>query len=64
MGLFQGHSVTLLRIFPYASIKFIALEQYRAILMPTKESRNSASKQFVAGSLAGKIMKKAKNIKF
>lgn len=31
LGLFQGHSVTLLRIFPYASIKFVAYEQYRAV---------------------------------
>lgn len=31
MGLFQGHSVTLIRIFPYAAIKFVAYEQYRAV---------------------------------
>lgn len=31
LGLFQGHSVTLIRVFPYASIKFIAYEQYRAV---------------------------------
>lgn len=31
IGLFQGHSVTLLRIFPYAAIKFVAYEQYRAV---------------------------------
>lgn len=31
LGLFQGHSVTLIRIFPYASIKFVAYEQYRAV---------------------------------
>ncbi|KAI9019431.1 mitochondrial carrier domain-containing protein [Phycomyces nitens] len=52
MGLFQGHSVTLLRIFPYAAIKFVAYEQYRALLMPTKQNETPA-KQFVAGSLAG-----------
>ncbi|KAI9315350.1 mitochondrial carrier domain-containing protein [Dichotomocladium elegans] len=51
-GLFQGHSVTLIRIFPYASIKFVAYEQYRALLMPTKRDE-TAAKQFVAGSLAG-----------
>ncbi|KAL0082897.1 putative mitochondrial carrier protein [Phycomyces blakesleeanus] len=51
-GLFQGHSVTLLRIFPYAAIKFVAYEQYRALLMPTKQAETPA-KQFVAGSLAG-----------
>ncbi|EPB86538.1 hypothetical protein HMPREF1544_06705 [Mucor circinelloides 1006PhL] len=53
MGLFQGHSVTLLRIFPYAAIKFVAFEQIRAILMPTPETRNSSTRQFIAGSLAG-----------
>ena len=26
-GLLQGHSATLLRIFPYAAIKFIAYDQ-------------------------------------
>jgi hypothetical protein len=31
VGLFQGHSVTLIRIFPYAAIKFVAYEQYRAV---------------------------------
>ncbi|ORX57381.1 mitochondrial carrier [Hesseltinella vesiculosa] len=52
MGLFQGHSVTLLRIFPYAAIKFVAYEQYRAILMPTK-AHETSRRQFVAGSMAG-----------
>ena len=27
LGLFQGHSATLLRIFPYAAIKFMAYDQ-------------------------------------
>ncbi|KAI9499650.1 mitochondrial carrier domain-containing protein [Zychaea mexicana] len=52
LGLFQGHSVTLLRIFPYASIKFVALEQFRALLIPTK-AQETAAKHFFAGSLAG-----------
>ncbi|KAI9485677.1 MAG: mitochondrial carrier domain-containing protein [Benjaminiella poitrasii] len=52
LGLFQGHSVTLLRIFPYAAIKFVAYEQYRAILMPTRAQETSRL-QFIAGSLAG-----------
>jgi hypothetical protein len=30
-GLFQGHSVTLLRIFPYAAIKFVAYEQFKTV---------------------------------
>ncbi|KAI8973678.1 mitochondrial carrier domain-containing protein [Mycotypha africana] len=52
IGLFQGHSVTLIRIFPYAAIKFVAYEQFRAILMPTR-AQETPSKQFIAGSLAG-----------
>ena len=27
LGLFQGHSATLLRIFPYAAVKFMAYDQ-------------------------------------
>lgn len=30
-GLFQGHSATLLRIFPYAAIKFMAYDQLEAV---------------------------------
>jgi solute carrier family 25 protein 16 len=30
-GLFQGHSATLLRILPYAAIKFVAFEQIRHV---------------------------------
>jgi solute carrier family 25 protein 16 len=35
-GLFQGHSATLLRIFPYAGIKFMMYEQFKVYMMPTK----------------------------
>eukprot|EP00842_Homolaphlyctis_polyrhiza_P003968 jgi/Hompol1/4572/HPOL_003713-RA len=52
-GLFQGHSATLLRIFPYAAIKFMAYEQIKAKMMPTKRDETSFRK-FLAGSLAGK----------
>ncbi|CEG66330.1 hypothetical protein CU097_012319 [Rhizopus azygosporus] len=52
IGLFQGHSMTLIRIFPYAAIKFVTYEQYRAILMPTR-AKETPAKQFIAGSLAG-----------
>ncbi|KAG9302494.1 hypothetical protein G9A89_007198 [Geosiphon pyriformis] len=48
-GLFQGHSATLIRIFPYAAIKLFLLEQ---LLMPRREEETSA-RQFIAGSLAG-----------
>lgn len=51
-GLFQGHSVTLLRIFPYAAIKFVAYEQIRTILIPT-DTYETAARRFLAGSLSG-----------
>ncbi|KAF9094363.1 hypothetical protein BGX29_005228 [Mortierella sp. GBA35] len=51
-GLFQGNSATVLRIFPYAAIKFMAYEQYRSLLMPTRRDE-TPYKKFVAGSMAG-----------
>ncbi|KAK6454661.1 mitochondrial carrier protein [Scheffersomyces xylosifermentans] len=51
-GLYQGHSVTLLRIFPYASIKFVAYEQIRTLLIPN-DNYETAARRFMAGSLSG-----------
>lgn len=51
-GLFKGHAATLLRIFPYAAIKFVAYEQFRAVLIPN-DSDEVPWKRFAAGSLAG-----------
>ena len=51
-GLFRGHSATLLRVFPYAGIKFLAYEQFRAALIPSKDHETPA-RRFVSGSLAG-----------
>jgi len=51
-GLFRGHSATLLRIFPYAGIKFLAYEQVRAIIIPSRE-HETAVRRFASGSLAG-----------
>ncbi|KAF9938873.1 hypothetical protein BGZ67_010276 [Mortierella alpina] len=51
-GLFQGNSATVLRIFPYAAIKFMAYEQYRSLLMPTRRDETPYRK-LVAGSMAG-----------
>ncbi|KAF2716014.1 mitochondrial carrier [Polychaeton citri CBS 116435] len=51
-GLFRGHSATLLRIFPYAGIKFLAYEQIRALMIPTKEQETHV-RRFITGSLAG-----------
>ncbi|KAK9708894.1 coenzyme A transporter [Basidiobolus ranarum] len=50
-GLFQGHMATLLRIFPYAAIKFVAYEQIRNLL--ARSGRSTPRTEFVAGSLAG-----------
>ena len=51
-GLFRGHSATLLRIFPYAGIKFLAYEQIRAILI-TNQSQEKPLRRLLSGSLAG-----------
>ncbi|KAJ3371490.1 hypothetical protein HDU91_005132 [Kappamyces sp. JEL0680] len=49
---YQGHSATLLRIFPYAGIKFMMYEQFKVYIMPSKEYE-TGKRKFVAGSLAG-----------
>ncbi|KAG6328537.1 hypothetical protein ID866_10552 [Astraeus odoratus] len=51
-GLLQGHSATLLRIFPYAAIKFMAYDQWRSLLIPRKEYE-TYQRRFAAGALAG-----------
>lgn len=51
-GLFQGHSATLLRIFPYAAIKFLVYEQIRAVVIPTK-AEETPLRRFLSGSAAG-----------
>ncbi|KAF7512962.1 hypothetical protein GJ744_011228 [Endocarpon pusillum] len=51
-GLFRGHSATLLRVFPYAGIKFLAYEQIRAVVIPTK-AKETPIRRFISGSLAG-----------
>jgi len=53
-GLFRGHSVTLLRIFPYAAIKYMAYDQVHFLLMPTREQETNF-RRFSAGSISGMI---------
>ncbi|KAH8112658.1 mitochondrial carrier [Phellopilus nigrolimitatus] len=53
-GLFQGHSATLLRVFPYAAIKYMAYDQVHFALMPTRESETNF-RRFCAGSISGTI---------
>ncbi|ODV93321.1 hypothetical protein PACTADRAFT_5108 [Pachysolen tannophilus NRRL Y-2460] len=52
IGLYQGHSATLLRIFPYAAIKFVVYEQIRTILIPN-DNYETGGRRLLAGSLAG-----------
>ncbi|KAF8637982.1 hypothetical protein AX16_010614 [Volvariella volvacea WC 439] len=51
-GLFQGHSATLLRIFPYAAIKFMTYDQIAPKLMPTPEKETNV-RRFIAGATSG-----------
>ncbi|PYI04335.1 mitochondrial carrier [Aspergillus sclerotiicarbonarius CBS 121057] len=51
-GLFKGHSATLLRIFPYAGIKFLAYEQVRAVIIPSHD-KETPFRRLISGSLAG-----------
>lgn len=51
-GFFQGHSATLLRIFPYAAIKFVMYEQVRRILIPNDDYETSV-RRLMSGSIAG-----------
>lgn len=53
-GLFRGHSATLLRIFPYAGIKFLAYEQIRAVIIKDK-SQETPLRRLLSGSSAGII---------
>ncbi|KAI3624061.1 LEU5 [Malassezia furfur] len=52
VGLFQGHSATLLRIFPYAAIKYMAYDALHLALMPTPRDETNA-RLFLAGSMSG-----------
>ncbi|CAO1614271.1 unnamed protein product [Parajaminaea phylloscopi] len=51
-ALFKGHSATLMRIFPYAAIKYMAYDKLHFALMPTRELETS-SRLFVAGAASG-----------
>lgn len=51
-GLFRGHSATLIRIFPYAAIKFVAYEQVRSLLIPSP-AQETPTRRLLSGSLAG-----------
>ncbi|KAF6819253.1 mitochondrial carrier protein LEU5 [Colletotrichum musicola] len=52
LGLFRGHSATLLRIFPYAGIKFLAYEQIRSMVIRRKD-QETPWRRLISGSMAG-----------
>ncbi|WFD28673.1 coenzyme A transporter [Malassezia nana] len=52
LGLFHGHSATLLRIFPYATAKYMAYDFFHMALMPTPKDETSL-RLFLAGSMSG-----------
>lgn len=52
VGLYRGHSATILRIFPYAAIKFLAYEQIRAVIIHGPE-QETPIRRLLSGSLAG-----------
>ncbi|KAJ5770278.1 uncharacterized protein N7511_002329 [Penicillium nucicola] len=52
MGLYKGHSATLIRIFPYAAIKFLAYEQIRAVVIPSRD-KETVFRRLASGSMAG-----------
>ncbi|KAH9054967.1 mitochondrial carrier [Lactarius vividus] len=54
LGLFQGHSATLLRIFPYAAIKFLTYDEVHNQLMPTRAQETNL-RRFSAGAISGTI---------
>src|SRR5438874_2621628 len=51
-GLFRGHSATILRIFPYAAIKFVTYEQIRNIVIRRKD-QETPFRRLISGFLAG-----------
>jgi len=54
LGLLQGHSATLIRVFPYAAIRFMAYDQIHHLLMPT-HAQETHFRRFSAGAISGVI---------
>ncbi|CAG8889866.1 unnamed protein product [Penicillium egyptiacum] len=53
-ALFKGHSASLIRVFPYASINFLANEQFRSAVITSPE-KETPLRRFLCGSMAGAI---------
>lgn len=52
LALFKGHSASLVRVFPYAGINFLAYEQFRAAIITSPE-KEAPWRRFLCGSMAG-----------
>ncbi|KXG46509.1 Mitochondrial carrier protein [Penicillium griseofulvum] len=52
LALFKGHSASLVRVFPYAGINFLAYEQFRAAIV-TSPDQEAPWRRFLCGSMAG-----------
>ncbi|TVY20244.1 Mitochondrial carrier protein LEU5 [Lachnellula arida] len=52
LGLYRGHSATILRIFPYAAIKFLAYEQIRSVFIQGPH-HETPFRRLISGSMAG-----------
>ncbi len=52
LGLFRGHSATLVRVFPYAAIKFLAYEQIRSFMIQHR-GHETPARRLLSGALAG-----------
>lgn len=52
-SLWRGHSLTILRTFPYAGMQFMTFDIYKKILTPSGQSDLPPVRRFLAGSLAG-----------
>lgn len=53
-ALFKGHSASLIRVFPYASLNFLAYEQFRMAIITAPE-KETPFRRFLCGSMAGAI---------
>ncbi|KOS48313.1 hypothetical protein ACN38_g716 [Penicillium nordicum] len=53
-ALFKGHSASLIRVFPYASLNFLAYEQFRMAIITAPEME-TPFRRFLCGSMAGAI---------
>ncbi|KAJ5211245.1 Mitochondrial carrier protein [Penicillium cf. griseofulvum] len=51
-ALFKGHSASLVRVFPYAGINFLAYEHFRAAFIASPE-KEAPWRRFLCGSMAG-----------